>query len=87
MLDKQVLAGKVRFLGNSIGLPHLNYQVEKSQEFGISVIQTIYNAVKTKAEETIFPVAEEQDLGVIARVPLASGFLTGKYQPGHVFAK
>ncbi len=86
MLDKQVLAGKVRFLGNSIGLPHLNCQVEKSKEFGISVIQTIYNAVKTKAEETVFPVAEEQDLGVIARVPLASGFLTGKYQPGHVFA-
>jgi len=85
MLDKQVQAGKVRFLGNSIGLPHLKYQVEKSKDYGISVIQTTYNAVKTKAEETVLPVAEEQDLGVIARVPLASGFLTGKYQPGHVF--
>ena len=50
------------------------------------MIQTIYNAISTRAEETILPVAEEQDLGVIARVPLASGFLSGKYRPGHVFA-
>ena len=85
MLNKQVQAGKVRFLGNSIGLPHLQYQAARSREFGISVIQTTYNAVQTKAEQALFPVAAEQDLGVIARTPLASGFLTGKYQPGHVF--
>lgn len=85
MLNKQVQAGKVRYLGNSIGRPNINFQVSKSQEFGISVIQTVYNAVKTKAEKTVLPLAEEQDLGVIARVPLASGYLTGKYQPGHVF--
>jgi aryl-alcohol dehydrogenase-like predicted oxidoreductase len=85
MLDKQVSAGKVRFLGNSIGMPNNRYQVKKSKDYGISVIQTLYNAVRTTAEETMFPVADEQDLGVIARVPLASGFLSGKYQPGHVF--
>jgi len=86
MLDKQVQAGKVRFLGNSIGNPNMLPQVQRSKDFGISVIQTVYNAVKPKAQETVFPVALRQDLGVIARVPLASGFLTGKYQPGHVFA-
>ncbi len=85
VLDKQVQAGKVRFLGNSIGNPNMLFQVQKSRDFGISVIQTVYNAVKRKAEETVFPVSEQQDLGVIARVPLASGFLTGKYQPGHIF--
>jgi len=87
MLDKQVQAGKVRFLGNSIGNPNMLLQVQKSKDYGISVIQTIYNAVKTKAEETVFPTAIQQDLGVIARVPLASGFLSGKYQPGHIFAE
>lgn len=86
MLDKQVQSGKIRFLGNSIGNPNMLLQVQKSQDYGISVIQTIYNAIKTKAEETVFPTALQQDLGIIARVPLASGFLTGKYQPGHVFA-
>lgn len=85
VLDKQVQAGKVRFLGNSIGNPNMLYQVQKSEAYGISVIQTIYNAVKRKAEEQVFPVAAQQDLGIIARVPLASGFLTGKYQPGHLF--
>jgi aryl-alcohol dehydrogenase-like predicted oxidoreductase len=84
-LDKQVLAGKVRFLGNSIGRPKMRAQIQKSTEFGISVIQTIYNAVNTAAEAAVFPIAQRQDLGVIARVPLASGFLSGKYQPGHVF--
>jgi aryl-alcohol dehydrogenase-like predicted oxidoreductase len=41
----------------------------------------------TKAEATVFPEALNQDLGVIARTPLASGFLSGKYQPGHAFPK
>lgn len=86
MLNKQVEAGKIRFLGNSIGNPNMLAQVQESTRYGISVIQTIYNAVKRKAEETVFPVARQQDLGIIARVPLASGFLTGNYQPGHVFA-
>jgi aryl-alcohol dehydrogenase-like predicted oxidoreductase len=85
MLDKQVSAGKVRFLGNSIGNPNMLFQVQKSTEYGISVIQTIYNAIRLKAEETVFPAARQQDLGVIARVPLASGFLSGKYRPGHQF--
>jgi len=85
MLDKQVQAGKIRFLGNSIGNPNMLLQVQQSQHYGISVIQTIYNAVKRKAEEMVFPIAEQQDLGIIARVPLASGFLTGKYYPGHHF--
>ncbi|MCB1615718.1 MAG: aldo/keto reductase [Pseudomonadales bacterium] len=85
MLEKQVQAGKVRFLGNSIGQPSMLYQVQKSTDYGISVIQTIYNAVKRKAEETVLPVADNQNLGVIARVPLASGFLSGKYQPGARF--
>ena len=85
MLDKQVQAGKVRHLGNSIGRANNQFQLKKSRDFGVSVIQIVYNAVKTKAEETLFPLAQEQDLGVIVRTPLASGFLSGKYQPGHEF--
>lgn len=38
-----------------------------------------------RPETTIFPPSQAQDLGVLARVPLASGMLTGKYQPGHRF--
>jgi aryl-alcohol dehydrogenase-like predicted oxidoreductase len=87
MLGKQVDAGKIRYLGNSVPLPNASYQLPRSSAFGIRVIQVPYNALLTKAEETVLPEARKQDLGVIARTPLASGFLSGKYQPGHVFAK
>jgi aryl-alcohol dehydrogenase-like predicted oxidoreductase len=84
MLDKQVQAGKVRFLGNSIG-PRMKGQLAKSGEYGISVIQAPYNALQRRAAKFLFPVAREMDLGVIARAPLAMGLLGGKYRPGHVF--
>ena len=86
MLDKQVQAGKIRFLGNSIGMPRKAAQVKRSQDYGISVIQTIYNAVNRAAEKRVLVAAAQQDLGVVARVPLASGFLSGKYHPGAIFS-
>jgi aryl-alcohol dehydrogenase-like predicted oxidoreductase len=84
MLDKQVAAGKVRFLGNSIG-PRMQRQLAKCGEYGISVIQAPYNALQRRAARFLFPVAREMDLGVIARAPLAMGLLSGTYRPGHVF--
>lgn len=79
MLGKQVQAGKIRFLGISIGQPSQLYQVDRATALGVSVIQTIYNAIQPKAAEAVLPSCERQDLGVLARVPLASGFLSGKY--------
>lgn len=87
MLDKQVQAGKVRYLGNSLLMPQMRKQIELSEQYGISVLQTTYNALQTIAADTALPVAQQLDLGVIVREPLASGFLTGKYQPGHRFAQ
>ena len=80
MLNKQVQAGKIRHLGISIGQPSQLYQVDRATALGVSVIQTIYNAINTKAAETVLPSCQRQDLGVLARVPLASGFLSGKYK-------
>lgn len=85
MLDKQKQAGKIRFLGISIGQPNQLYQVDRATALGVSVIQTIYNAINEKAAEAVLPACQRQDLGVIARVPLASGFLSGKYQPDAQF--
>lgn len=84
MLDKQVQAGKIRHLGNSVPPRELERQIPKSREFGISVIQTTYNVVN-RLVEAVLPLITEQDLGLIARTPLASGFLSGAYQPGHEF--
>lgn len=85
MLNKQVQAGKIRHLGISIGQPNQLYQVERATALGVSVIQTIYNAINSKAADTVLPSCLRQDLGVLARVPLASGFLSGKYQPDAKF--
>jgi len=85
MLDKQVQAGKVRFLGNSLGKPGNQHQLGKSRHYGISVIQVPFNAVQRRAAKLAFPIARELDLGVIARAPLAMGLLSGRYRPGHEF--
>ncbi len=77
--------GKFRHLGNSVGKNTNERQLSASDGMGIEVIQIIYNRLQREPEETTFPICEEQNLGVLARVPLASGYLSGKYEPGHQF--
>ncbi len=78
--------GKVRFLGNSISSNTGDtHQVDRSTEVGVDVIQLIYNRLEREPEAAVFPSCQRQNLGVLARVPLASGFLSGKYRPGHKF--
>lgn len=86
MLSKQVDAGKIRHLGISISSrgDNLN-QVIKATKVGASTIQVVYNRLDRQPEERVFPSCIEQDLGVLARIPLASGFLSGKYRPGTQF--
>jgi aryl-alcohol dehydrogenase-like predicted oxidoreductase len=52
---------------------------------GAEVLQLLYNRLDRKAEATLFPIAQRDNLGVLARVPLASGLLTGKYTSADVF--
>lgn len=88
MLDKQKQAGKIRFLGISISASKEEtnaYQTERATQVGASVIQVVYNRLQRKPEETVLPLCEQQDLGVLARVPLASGLLSGKYTKGVQF--
>lgn len=87
LLDKQVQAGKIRHLGTSIGRNDNVHQTEASTRVGSEVIQVVYNRLDKKPEECVFPISIEQNLGVLARIPLASGYLTGKYRPGAVFSE
>jgi aryl-alcohol dehydrogenase-like predicted oxidoreductase len=87
MLQKQVEAGKVRHLGISISKKHGSfYQVEKASDVGAAAIQVVYNRVDRRPEEKIFDSCIRQNLAVLARVPLASGFLSGKYSEDSKFA-
>lgn len=85
MLNEQVRAGKVRHLGISIGSNDNLHQTAKASEVGAGAIQVVYNRLDRTPEKRVFPACEAQDLGVLARVPLASGFLSGKYKPGDTF--
>ncbi len=81
-------SGKVRHLGNSVGKSEgMQHQVESSTRRHVETIQCVYNRLDRLPEEKAFPSCIEQDLGVLARVPLASGFLSGKYMVGATFTE
>jgi aryl-alcohol dehydrogenase-like predicted oxidoreductase len=84
-LAEQVRLGRVRHLGISIGKNDNLHQTSRATEVGAGAIQVVYNRLDRKPEERVFPSCQEQDLGVLARVPLASGYLSGKYRPGTRF--
>lgn len=93
--DEDVLAaahkakeqGKVRHLGNSVGSNRNLKQVEASSARGLEAIQLIYNRLDHgPVESGVFDSCRRQNLGVLARVPLASGYLSGKYEVGVKFA-
>ena len=88
MLNKQVEAGKIRYLGISISTHnegYQNYQTENADRVGARAIQVRYNRLTKTAEEKVLPACQKQGLGVLARVPLESGLLSGKYGPGTAF--
>jgi aryl-alcohol dehydrogenase-like predicted oxidoreductase len=76
-------AGKVRFWGVSVSTPEEGLEVIK-QGWG-HVLQVLYNALNQAPAAELFPVAKEKGYGIIARVPLASGLLSGKFRIDSVF--
>ncbi len=87
-LDEAKRAGKIRHIGNSIAAAlDPTAQALASRRAGVEVLQVVYNRLERRPETVVFPVARKQDLGVLARVPLASGYLSGKYGPGAAFAE
>ncbi|MBN1671465.1 MAG: aldo/keto reductase [Kiritimatiellae bacterium] len=85
MLNEQVEAGRIRHLGISIGSNENVHQTDAATAVNASAIQVIYNRLAREPEARVYPSCRRQNLGVLARVPLASGFLSGKYKPGAAF--
>ncbi|GAA0386149.1 aldo/keto reductase [Microbispora corallina] len=54
---------------------------------GVASVQIILNAFRLKPLDEVLPAAEKAGVGIIARVPLASGLLSGKYGPQTVFGE
>ncbi|WP_312000806.1 aldo/keto reductase [Paenibacillus forsythiae] len=86
MLDAQKRAGKIRHLGISINTANDGvHQTSSAPQIGAEAIQVVYNRLERQPEEKLFPLCKEHSLGVLARVPLASGYLSGKYKADAVF--
>ncbi len=52
---------------------------------GCATLQVIYNIFRQKLTEELLPQARQDGVGILARVPLASGLLAGRFPPGHQF--
>lgn len=87
LLHKQVDAGKIRHLGISLSPAVTDnlYQTETALGLGIETIEILYNRLDRNPEKEVFQLCRKNDFGVLARVPLASGYLSGKYKPGAEF--
>ena len=85
VLDDLVKAGKLRHYGVSVEKVE---EALKAIEFpGVQTIQIIFNIFRQRPAELLFPEAERRQVGILARVPLASGLLTGKITRDRQFAK
>ena len=84
-LAEQKRAGKIRHLGVSILQKGSELQAREAVKYGVEALQVYYNRLDRRPEQMYFPQAEKGHLGILARVPLASGLLSGKYKPGATF--
>jgi aryl-alcohol dehydrogenase-like predicted oxidoreductase len=71
--------GKIRHFGISINSRNPFDQVQAARLNKAETIQVVYNRLSREPEKEILPECIKQNLGVLARVPLASGILSGKY--------
>ena len=84
-LDRFKREGKIRFYGVSL---------ERTED-GVTAIETgkpdslqvVYNILHQDPAEKLFPLAEKENIGIIARVPLERGVLSGRFQGGAGFAE
>lgn len=84
VLDKLKAEGKIRHYGVSVetveeGLFCLSVP-------GVKALQVIFNLFRQKPAEELFPKAHAAGVGILVRLPLASGLLTGKFSKNSTFA-
>ncbi|MFD0670573.1 aldo/keto reductase [Cohnella sp. GCM10027633] len=83
VLDRLQAEGKIRAYGVSVesaeeGLLCLEYP-------GVQALQIIFNLFRQKPVAELLPQAQARQVGLLARLPLASGLLTGKFSEGAAF--
>ncbi len=84
-MDEMVKAGKLRNYGVSVEKVE---EALKAIEFpGVKTVQIIFNMFRQRPAELFFREAKARRIGILARVPLASGLLSGKFTRSSHFAR
>ncbi len=84
VLDDFVTAGKIRYYGVSVEKVE---EALKAIEYpNVQTVQIIFNMFRLRPAALFFEQAQKRQVGILARVPLASGLLTGKLTRNSTFA-
>ncbi len=85
IMDDLVTAGKIRYYGVSVEKVE---EAIKAIEFpNVQTVQLIFNIFRQRPADLFFDLAKAKEIGVLARVPLSSGMLTGKMSKDSTFEK
>ena len=76
LFDRLKEQGKIRNLGVSV--EKVEEAIKAIEYPNVASVQIIFNMFRHRPSELFFPLAQKRNVGVIVRVPLASGLLTGK---------
>ena len=81
-LDRLKSEGKIKHYGVSVERVE---EAIKAMDYDISAVEIIFNMFRLRPCELFFQLAQQKNVGIIARVPLASGLLSGKYSEKTTF--
>ena len=84
VLDEMVDEGRMKHYGVSVET--VEEAMTALERPNLATIQIILNVFRRKPLEEVLPAAKEKGVGIIARVPLASGLLSGKFTKDTTFA-
>lgn len=84
ILDDLVRDGKIRHYGVSV--ERVDEALRAIQHPKVQTVQIIFNCFRQRPAERFFSEAKRRQVGIVARVPLASGLLTGKFDQNSQFA-
>jgi aryl-alcohol dehydrogenase-like predicted oxidoreductase len=84
VMDDLVAQGKVRYYGVSV--EKIEEALAAVQQPNVQTVQIIFNMFRQRPIADFFPEAQRRNVGILARVPLASGLLTGKLTRTTAFA-
>jgi aryl-alcohol dehydrogenase-like predicted oxidoreductase len=84
IMDDFVQEGKIRYYGVSV--EKVEEALKAIEYLNVQSVQIIFNMFRHRPSELFFEQAKKRKVGIIARVPLASGMLTGKFKKDSTFA-